>query len=190
MIKDVNNKRKLLNKRISSLNSATSSTKYYFNKNNFLNENTNFTTFFRRSKKRKVNNFNKNKILNTKSSFEKTISRINFDESKTINYSPNIFNIKTNSNLIKFKSETVDNKISKFFNYQFRDAYESINLPGLLKDKNIGRNKNNFNKEINNYNNFYLIYNSDKNFFVSTEFGRQLSTFKNESMLENNKVIK
>ena len=65
MIKDVNNKRKLLNKRISSLNSATSSTKYYFNKNNFLNENTNFTTFFRKSKKRKVNNFNKNKIPNT-----------------------------------------------------------------------------------------------------------------------------
>ena len=190
MIKAVNNKRKLLNKRISSLNSATSSTKYYFNKNNFLNENTNFTTFFRKSKKRKVNNFNKNKILNTKSSFEKTISNLNFDESKTINYSPNIFNIKTNSNLIKFKSDTVDNKISKFSNNQFRDAYESINLPGLLKDKNIGRNKNNFKKEINNYNNFYLIYNSDKNFFVSTEFGRQLSTFKNESMLENNKVIK
>ena len=72
--------------------------------------------------------------------------------------------------------------------------YGNIILPNLFKDKNFGISKNNleFNskRKINNYNNFYLIYNFDKHFFASTEFRKQLNSLKNELLFENDKAIK
>ena len=210
IMNDINNKRKInyqnieniqLNQKSGQQNSASTS-KYPFNRNNYLsnsNSCVNFSntkeTFFHKFKKRKISNYSMDKkIKTTKSSFEINNSKINLDDSKTITNSPNIQNIKANNNLIKFKSDIDENKITQFSNHQVKEVYGNIILPNLFKDKNFGISKNNpkFNskRKINNYNNFYLIYNFDKHFFASTEFRKQLNSLKNELLFENDKAIK
>ena len=206
-IYDLLNKSKTTTMKINNSNNGNIK---YINKislNNFTNKSLNTNDSFK-SEIRKNRKLNSN-IIKTKNNFFKNLGnkysydKINLssEKSKLISETPNIKITKFNSNDKKYKL----GRNASVHNFNFKNkkisvkksitTYDSFNLPKLNNQNffiktNLDESTNINNllliKENKNYNNFYNIFNEDKNFFLGVEFQKKLK----KEYIYNEKPIK
>ena len=178
----------ILNNQLNSM----ANTNKFFSRKNFkyptrnsrkINNSASTTTKFQR---RKPNNYSMDIIEEIiRPRIENTPSKNNFDNSNTIEQTPIVKKVKNINKINKLNKDSQDIKISQYSDKKI------INLPKLIGNKSTWKKKCNIQltlkKGTRRYNEFYKMYNYDKNMLVSNEF--QIKLMKENNKSEEKKIL-
>ena len=198
---DLNKKPKNQNiNNISNYNHTNYNNKY--GSNSYINKSFNTTDSFKSEKKLNLNLIKfKDKINNYDSKYSNDKTNISSDKTKLLYESPKIkilkFKQKENKNYLGRNSSMPNfNIFNKNKKTSFKDSITSNDTLPKLRNKNFFIKSNDYEPKIlirgnNDYNNFYNIYNEDKNFFLGIEFQKKLKKeFKYNSLPKKDNILK
>ena len=190
-------------KKISNFNRTNYNNK--FSSNSYINKSCNTTDSFKSDNKLNLNLIKfKDNINNYDSKISNDKTNISSEKTKLLHESPKIkiFKYKQKENkkyLGRNSSMPNFNKLNKIKKISAKDTtispYNTINLPKLITKNFFTKSKDNGQKLLirgnNDYNNFYNIYNEDKNFFLGIEFHKKLKKeFFYDSLPKKDNILK